>query len=262
MKQVAARHAIPDNLRRFTIPVWAIPALVALVLSSNGFQFPFLWDDYDFLGRAQTFSLRQLLPDPATIFYRPLSREIYFGVVYALGATGALWGHILNVVLLIAATILLTGLVSRLSGVRAGFLSGLVFACFSQVPLLAAFICTVQDLMALVFILLALHLRLARRPILALLALAAAILSKETALAAVPVLIAFDWVLGRRPYKLGINVVAYGALTAAWAGIHPGIQSLLANRMQRTVGGYVGPRQSGAPGIVGEEHRHAPEPSA
>ena len=64
-------------------PPWALiaPAVLALILVLPTFSFTYLFDDYDFLGRAQSFQLSQLTPDPGTLFYRPLSREIYFRVL-------------------------------------------------------------------------------------------------------------------------------------------------------------------------------------
>src|SRR5437899_11011163 len=69
-----------------------LPAVLAVVLAFPTFSFTYLYDDYDFLGRSQSFRLSQLLPDPHTLFYRPLSREAYFGLLYLLNPDQPLWG--------------------------------------------------------------------------------------------------------------------------------------------------------------------------
>src|SRR5258706_924625 len=95
---------------------WLGPAACALVLAFNTLQFPFLWDDFDFLGRASRLHLRDLLPDPSIVFYRPLSREVYFWVVTHLLGTSPLFAHILNAAVACGILALLIDFVRRLAG--------------------------------------------------------------------------------------------------------------------------------------------------
>ena len=61
------------------------PVLLAVVLSAVTLTWHFLWDDFDFLGRSATLSWADLLPSKDVVFYRPLSREVYFCSCTTLG---------------------------------------------------------------------------------------------------------------------------------------------------------------------------------
>jgi hypothetical protein len=174
------------------------------------------------------------------IFWRPLSREIYFSVLYSFGTAGPFVGHSLNAILLVATTLMLGSLAAKLAGRWAGVFAGLAFAFFSQTPMLVAWLSCIQDLLAMVFMLAAMHLRLARRHVLAAAALVLALLSKETSFAIVPLLVFLDWVLRRRPYQLARGLITYGGLGLVWAVTHPGIRILFDTGMQRSPGGYIG----------------------
>jgi len=218
----------------------AIPPALALLLVIPGFAFTYFFDDYDFLGRAQAMRWADLLPDPQSLFYRPISRELYFGLINLLGPAGLLAGHVLNALLFGLAVILLCRFTSELAGPRAGFFAGLAFAVFGQMPLLAGWVSGGQDLLAICFILAALSLRLRGRRLIALVAILLAILSKETAIAFVPILLGIDFILGRSKTVPVREIAAYGASLAAWAGIHPGIRSLLAPAAGPSSSAYVG----------------------
>src|SRR5437773_2263262 len=97
-----------------------LPALTAVLLSFSGFSFPFLFDDYDFLDRVQFFRLDRLLPDSQVIFYRPISREIYFGILNWLSPGQSFLGHVFNAILLAGIVYLLGRLTARIAGLRAG----------------------------------------------------------------------------------------------------------------------------------------------
>src|SRR6267142_5340561 len=101
----------------------ALPPLLALLLASPCFRFSFLFDDFDFLIRAQSFDMGQLLPDPRSAFYRPISRELYFGLLTLLGRNNPLWGHVLNAAGVAVSVALLAGLARRLAGDRVGLRS-------------------------------------------------------------------------------------------------------------------------------------------
>ncbi len=196
------------------------------------FSFTYLFDDYDFLGRAQSFHPSQLLPDPSTLFYRPISREIYFGILSLIDPNQPLWGHLANGALLIAALMLLASIGTRLAGLRAGIASALAFASLGTVPILVGWTSGCQDLLAIVFVLAALRAQISGRTLLALAAAACALLSKETAVALFPAIVLIRWLVRARPYRLGASMVGIGLLVVAWAAIHPGIKLLLSRRME------------------------------
>ncbi len=227
------RSASGERHRRW-FPIYILPAALVLILVLPTFSFPYLYDDYDFLGRAQTFRLTHLLPDSTTLFYRPLSREIYFGALAMVDPSQPLWGHLGNALLLALAVSLLVSLVSAIVGVEAGFLAGAAFACLGALPALVGWVSCVQDLLAIVFVLAALNLQLSGRLLPALFATAGALLSKETAVAFLPSIALLRWLLGRTPHHAGRSAASLGLLTAVWAATHPGVRRLFVQGLEST----------------------------
>ena len=220
--------------------MWAAAPLAAVVLCLPCFRFPYEWDDFDFLARTQNLTWDKFLPDPRIIFYRPLSREGYFGILWAFGPDGALWGHVMNAILLAVAVVLLASCASRLGGTRAGFFSGALFAALGTLPVLVGTINCVQDLLAIVFILLALKCHLDGKPLFGVLAMAGALLSKETAVALLPAMLGVEWVVGsgwRRIRNVGLG---YAGLLLAWIAIHPGFHALASRKFASGGVGYIG----------------------
>jgi hypothetical protein len=207
----------------------------------------FLWDDLLFLNRMLTFRLPDLLPDPRDDFYRPVSRQLYFGIVGLLRQP--LLAHFMNALLAGMCAFLIFRVGSRLMGKKAGWWAAVAFSCLGQLPLLIGWICGAQDLLALLFFLLALELRLTGRDGGALAAAAIAILCKETVVSLLPALAFLDWILARRPSRTVRNLVGYGAIVIVWAFIHPGIRNLLAHRLETGTTGYLGTR--GASSVMG-----------
>ena len=216
---------------------WVLaPIGLAILLIAPTFSFTYLFDDYDFLGRSQEFAASHLLPDANTLFYRPISREAYFGLLYLLDPNRPIWGHLGNTALLALAVGLLWGLARRLSGPAAGLWAAFAFASLGVLPILAGWASGAQDLFAIVFLLAALHLRLSGRLLFSLLAAAGALLSKETSAAFLPALALVPVVVGdgaatrhgsgREPVPWWPGIAAYGLLGAAWGAIHPGIRFL------------------------------------
>jgi hypothetical protein len=218
----------------------AIPALIAVVLSLPCLALSYQWDDYDFLTNALLNRLGDLLPDPADPFYRPISRGIYFLILVASGEHGVLVGHLLNLAFLAGVVVLLVRLGWRLAGPTAGLVAGLIFAGIGSVPTLIGWICCSQDLLSMLFILAALHAQLSQRRGAALGWTVAALLSKETALAIVPVLVLLDRVLDRRPARIARNAIAYGSVVLGWALVHPAVRILVSRGLLSGETGYVG----------------------
>jgi hypothetical protein len=216
-----------------------LPAAVAAILSARCFGFSYLFDDYDFLARALTFRPAHLLPDAASLFYRPLSRDLYFGVL-ALGGNRPFLGHLLNCGLVLIAVTLLVLLGKRLLGSRGGFISGIFFASLGCLPILVGWVSAIQDLLAIDFILAAILLQVEQRSFPAVLAMACAILSKETAVAVLPIVAGLDWILGGKPRHALRNVASYGLLLALWILVHPGLHILAQRGFQSANVGYLG----------------------
>jgi hypothetical protein len=209
-----------------------LPAVLALVLVLPGFSFTYLFDDYDFLGRAQSFQWSQLHPDASTLFYRPISREIYFRLLYLLGPNQPFWGHAANAVLLTVAVALLGSVGRRLVGPRAGYFAAGSFAALGALPILVGWASGSQDLLAIDFVLAALAAQLSNRPTVAAAGIACALLSKETAVAFVPAIVLARWLADERPHRIGASVIGFGLLVAAWAAIHPGVRLLLSSGLE------------------------------
>ncbi|HEY7728090.1 MAG TPA: hypothetical protein VID50_06510 [Candidatus Eisenbacteria bacterium] len=215
------------------------PALVAILLGLPRLGLGYFWDDYIFLSNAQASPLTDLLPTPGYPFYRPLSRGAVFDLLLLLGPHGSLAAHALNLALFAASAALLASLAGALAGARAGLLAGLAFAAFGPAPGLVAWASGSQDLLAIACLLAALHLRHARRTGASLVALSGALLSKEPAVLIVPVLILWDWLLGRPPFRIGRNAAYFGGLAALWGAVHPALREL-ASGTQRIAASYVG----------------------
>ncbi len=209
-----------------------IPAGLAVVLALPTFSFTYLFDDYDFLGRAQSFRPSQLLPDPNLLFYRPISREIYFGILYALDPNHPIWGRVANAAILVLSVALLGSILTKLLGVRAGLAGAVAFASLGAAPVIVGWTSGCQDLLAIAFVLTALRAELSGRTVLALAATACALLSKETAVALVPAIALARWLGRETPRRLAANLAAYGLLVVAWAAAHPGVRRLLAGGME------------------------------
>jgi len=156
-------------------------------------------------------------------------------------------GHLGNTLLFALATWLVILVTRRFAGGRAGILAGITFACLGALPILVGWLSGVQDLLAIVCVLLALFWR-GRRGHLAIASTALAVLSKEVAVAAVPFVALLPWVEHEKPTRLARGCVPYVLLLVAWAAVHPGIRLLLARHagaVGSSGGGYV---SVGAPG--------------
>jgi hypothetical protein len=196
------------------------------------FSLTYLYDDFDFLGRALAFRWSDLLPDKGTLYWRPLSREGYFGVLALLDPSQALWGHLGNALLLVLSTLLVVALGRTLAGASGGMLAGILFASIGPLPTLIGWVSCSQDVFAIVFVLAALLFQMENRLALATGAMGLALLSKETSLAFVPALVLLRPLLGRTPYRLRASLISYGLVVVAWAVVHPGIHVLLARRFE------------------------------
>ena len=219
-----------------------LPAFVAVILAIPCLRLGYFWDDYLFLAQGTGSDIPNfLLPDSHGTFYRPIPQAAYFLFLRVADPNTGLLGHVLNLAVLAGAITLLVLLVSRWSGPRAGIYSGLVFACLGAVPSLVAWVSCSQDLFAIGFVLAAFLLRQERRDLAALACATAAVLCKEPAVAAFPVLVLWDKLVGRPATRPWVQSVGYGAVLLVWLAVHPGIRLLVGRGFQSGDGtGYVG----------------------
>lgn len=219
---------------------WLTPALLVTLLCIPCLGLTYLWDDYAFLDNAMRGRLWDYLPDASDPFYRPISRAFYFSLLSAAREGGEILGHQINLVVLAAIAMLISGLGARLGGVRVGICSGFAFAGLACIPTLVAWICCSQDLFAMFFVLVALHARLSGRGIAAWICVALAVLCKETALATIPALLILDRAQGIGASRIRRDAAAYVLLVALWILLHPGIRTLLGRGLQPGSTGYIG----------------------
>jgi hypothetical protein len=218
----------------------AAPALAAAILALPCLGWGYFWDDYFFLTRAQRGLAAALEYVKGAAFYRPLTQGLYFMPFAHGGDSGALAAHALNLAVLAASAWLLAVVVARRAGTRAGLLAGLFFSGVAPAPSLVGWASGAQDLLAILFFLAALALHDSGRTAWAALAMAAALLSKEAIGVAMPVLILWDAIVGRKPARVLGPLAAFGGLALLWGALHPGIRLLVTGRLENDPRSYVG----------------------
>lgn len=218
-----------------------LPIVVAAVLCAPCLTLGYLWDDYYFLtGGERGDYAAYFLPSPHAVFYRPVPQGFYFLLLRILDPTDGTFAHVLNLSLLACTIGLCVLLVSELSGRRAGLLSGLLLASYGLAPSLVAWVSCSQDLLATALVLAAFLLRHRGRNMAALVTATLALLCKEPAIAAFPVLVFWDRLVGRPAQRLTSQLGPYLAVALLWAIVHPGIRLLAVRGFQSGASGYVG----------------------
>ena len=160
---------------------------LALVLSAaawrqvEALRLPFLADDYLFLDQVRG---RSLLPallsrDPLENYVRPVGRQLYFWVVTSLGASPAV-AHALNLGAFVLIVALVFAITRRLTGTRAATIGAAIVALHYAADVPVRWASGSQDLLAILGALVALWLFLSGRRLASVVALLAALLSKET----------------------------------------------------------------------------------
>jgi len=227
----------PGAVRR-----WALlaPPLVATALALPMLRLGYFWDDYYFLTRAQRGFAACLEYIQGAAFYRPLTQGLYFLPLAGLGDAGALASHLANLAMLAVSAWLLAVVIARHAGTRAGLLAGLFFAGIAPAASLVGWASGAQDLAAILFFLVALDLHDRGHTAWAVMAMLLALLSKEAIGAALPLLVLWDLVLGRKPARVLVPLVAFGAVAVAWALLHPGIHLLMTGHLNEEPKSYVG----------------------
>jgi len=226
-----------------------LPAATTIILSIPVFLLPFLWDDFDFLARAQTLRLRDLLPATTETLYRPLSREVYFSLVNLLGRGSPLVAHAMNAALAASCCLLLVSFIRRFSGTRAGIIGGFIFSAAAGVPLLVGWISGSQDLLCILFALGSYLLLASGRVVLGTLLFGAALFSKETAAALMPAMLAVTVLAApRSPGRVLKASALFIAVLGVWAMVHPWTHRLMTHKEAGDVNQYVSFRGTGTLG--------------
>lgn len=207
------------------LPWWLAAALAVAgltLLYAGALRTGFLNDDHLLLEEARTRPLVESLGDlgPLGNYYRPLSRQIYFEAMSVVAGDRPIVFHAFNYLLFLAALALLADLLSAFLGPR-GVMAGLLYFAllpFHRVNLI--WISCAQDLMALAGSLGALALYRRGRLTPALLAYAAAVTSKESALPLPLALAAWDrLVIGERWRRIFRRIAPFAAMGAAWGAL-------------------------------------------
>lgn len=215
-------------------------ALVAVLLAAPGMRFAYLFDDYNFLESVQRFHVGSLFPDPAALFYRPISREIYFALLDHIFPDSPVAGHLANAALVATLVVLGGALAGRLAGARAGIIAAFLIATFAHWPVLVAWVSGSQDLLAIAFAIAAINLELSGRGIASTLLFACSVLSKETAIVLAPALVAARWLRPSSRRDLSLAAARVGIVVAIWALVHPGLRMLVAQGGVGPPGSYIG----------------------
>ena len=235
-----------DRTRTRPRRLWAaeptawLPPLLSLLLAAPCFRFTLLFDDFDFLARGRQFAATQLLPDPGSAFYRPLSREVFFAFLARCGGLTPVLGHALNAAAIALTVILTIRFASRVAGNRAGLHAGLFLALLGPIPFLVGWISGIQDALAMAFLMAALNCRLQGHDRCAIALSAAALLSKETAICLFPAIAALPSILDGDHTRTKRSLAGYLVLALAWALVNPEVRSLVARSATTGNGGYVG----------------------
>lgn len=218
--------------RRFYVAIAAAAVVVYLGVLGSGF----VLDDLTIIlvnplvhnvsGLWRAFGTSYFPPNLDITAYRPLTIASF---VLDWPLQSAAWYHAVNLLWHVGASLLVAVLVRRWSGDAAGLLAGLVFAVHPVHVEAVANVVGRNELMAAVFVLLAIYAALERGSVWwSAVAMAAAVLSKENG-AVVPGLIAWAWVLGVRPaparrrlamFAASWVVVGAGYLALRWAVLH------------------------------------------
>lgn len=212
---MSASVSIP-NLRSRLLPPLLFAAGTAL-LYAGALATGFLNDDFLFLEEASRGAFPSPLEGALANYFRPLSRQLWFGTLARVFGTHALAFHLANFALFLLAAAFLYDLL-RAFAPRAGAWAGLVY--FAVLPLQRVnlmWVSCCQDLLALAGTLAAIAAFRRGRDRLALLAYLAAVLSKESALPLPALLFLWAWrAEGLRPAAALRRVAPFAVPLLVW----------------------------------------------
>ena len=204
--------------------------LVTLVYA-NSLLNGFAYDDYPYILENQAvtnLSLRGLFhptnPDPSMRFFRPVTFASY-DLNWAIGRGHAFGYHLLNLVLHACVVLLLYKLLKRLleglgEGTTIAWITALLFAVHPIHTEAVSYIVGRSELLAAMFLLMAWVLHLRDKPIASAIVFLLALLSKESAIAFVPLALVGDHVRGKvKPVSRYVGIAGMAGLYVAllWA---------------------------------------------
>ncbi len=209
-------------------PLWPIPALFLAGLAalySGALGLGFINDDYLFLEQVRRHGLVDAMLHPGGLgnYFRPLSREVWFALVGAVTGGSALAFHLVQFVVFAVALALVADLLDvfaprRDRAIAPAALVGLLF--FATLPLQRVnlgWVSCSQDLLALTGGLAALALFRRGRTPWAMVAYAAAVLSKQSALPLPAALFLWAWwIEGETPRRAFARVLPFGFAALPW----------------------------------------------
>ena len=205
---------------------------------------PFLNDDYtilDKVGRASFASL-WTAEHPLWGWYRPWSRELHFWTLSRLFGPSELPFHAASLVLWLSVLTVYFALVRRILGAPAATIAAAGAATLTAWGGVLSWAAGVQELWMLLFALLFLHAAARRDAALSLLALALALLSKETAAVLPAIAFLYCVVLdGDRPRSALRRVAPQLVVVASWAALHPFLRARLAGHVAERAAASGGP---------------------
>jgi tetratricopeptide (TPR) repeat protein len=256
MLEVLAR----PGSRALRIGLAALALALALgLLYREPLRAGFLSDDYAFLEPPGSRPWAATLAEPGAIgnYYRPLSRQLWFGLLApGVGGHPALF-HAAGFALFLAALALLADLLLALLPAAGALAGTLYFALLPFQRVNLTWVSCAQDLLALVGSLATLALFRRGRRGLALVAALAAMASKESALALPVAIFAWSAWVERRPTLEALRRAApFAALAAVWGAVALRV-ALLApgSRLHPlSLGGYDAALAHGAQSLLGLEH--------
>ena len=208
---------------------WALAWLVFAALSALGLLrwhgLGFSNDDFVILERVRSASLPQLLGwhDLILGYYRPLSRELHFKLLFSLFGAHAGAFRVANLLLWCGILALLLDVLARRVGTRFATFAVAGAVASGAWGVMVAWPSGAQDLWMLLLGLAFLALAERRRTWLATLALAGCLLSKESGALFVPIALLLP-VRGMRDAEFGIRRAwPWLTLLVLWAAVHPSL---------------------------------------
>ena len=210
---------------RSLLLAWSVLAGLVLIGYWNVVRLGFSNDDFLILEEVALRPVNGMLAWSHLIagWWRPWSREFHFWSVYRLFEFNAAAFHLANMVLWLAVLACLLVLVRRLTDARTAVLVVAGAFTASAWGIYITWASCAQDLWMLLFGTLFLMAQLAGRRVLAPIALAMAMLSKETALLMVPIGAWMQFTLRGRAGLRARDWLAPMLVVLVWAGVHPSL---------------------------------------
>ncbi len=209
--------------RRNAVVSLTLIAAAGLLLWGDALGLPFLYDDWTILARVQFARFWDLLSthDLPWGWYRPWSRELHFWALLWTAGETPLAFHLANLALWIAVLWLYLLLARRAAGDAAAATATAGVATLSMWSGAMMWGAGAQELWMLLFALLFLH-AFARDSRWAALALAGALLSKETAAVLPLIAVAWAFAIDRETWLGALRRLAPSlGVTGLWAALHP-----------------------------------------